>query len=611
MKAEGSRSGGVHWPSVLLTALTALAAVLSLLLRGASCGHDFDFHLLSWMEVARDWRQGLAWPHWIASANYGAGEPRLVFYPPGSWLLGAALRSLVGLAAAPAAFTAVCLFGGGVAMYRLARTWLAEAPASAAAGLYIANPYTLFVAYERAAYGELLAAAILPLLLLYALRRRPSVAGLGVTTAALWLANAPAGVVAMYTLAALVLIRLAIDRRIRPLLRTAAGAVLGVALAAFYLVPAAYEERWVEIHRAIIAGLRIQDSFLFAHTGDAFHDAVLHTASSVAVLLLAAWLAGALLWWQGTRGRALVAHNDLPAASGAPRPLRADRRIRTLAALPPLILLLMLPVSGAVWRHAPELAFLQFSWRWLMLLSILSALFLAGGLEALRMRLARPAGAALVLAGIAAVIGISIAVSTTRFYQPCDDEDAIPAEHQVFLQGAGVEGTDEYTPRNADNSTIQQGLPLARLLNAPDAESVHGGDGENPQWAADAAAEMGNSSAPSGGVLITAPMWRSEWKRVVVRSPSSGYVVLRLMDYPAWRVRRNGVLVGARPQREDGLMVVPVTDGSTTIDVRWSATCDVWIGRGISLVALCVLAVLLLSQRKRHVLRKRSGSLVI
>ena len=91
-----------------------------------------------------------------------------------------------------------------------------------------------------------------------------------------------------YLLALLVLVS-AIQR---PQLCTdsrAAGAVpLGLGLAAFYIVPAAYEQRWVEIARAIAPGMRIEDSFLFGHTGESFHDQVLHTASWIAVAMLVA-----------------------------------------------------------------------------------------------------------------------------------------------------------------------------------------------------------------------------------------------------------------------------------------------------------------------------------
>ncbi len=50
------------------------------------------------------------------------------------------------------------------------------------------------------------------------------------------------------------------------------------------------------------------------------------------------------------------------------------------------------------------------------------------------------------------------------FFQPCDDEDAVAAQVAGFRQGGGSEGTDEYTPMGADNASIQQHLPLVRVL---------------------------------------------------------------------------------------------------------------------------------------------------
>jgi hypothetical protein len=114
----------------LLIVCTALLATGTLVIRGNSCGHDFDFHLLSWMEVARAWHNGIAYPHWVQDANFGAGEPRLIFYPPASWLLGGLLGTMSGWHAAPVLFVLLALLGAGGSMYLLAREWAPPVAAS-------------------------------------------------------------------------------------------------------------------------------------------------------------------------------------------------------------------------------------------------------------------------------------------------------------------------------------------------------------------------------------------------------------------------------------------------------------------------------------------------
>lgn len=547
----------------LLIAGTSLLAVGTLIVRGNTCGHDFDFHLLSWMEVARAWHAGLIYPHWVQDANYGAGEPRLIFYPPVSWLLGGLLGTIFGWHAAPVLFVLLALLAAGSSMYLLAREWAPPGAASFAACAYMVNPYAMFVAYERSALGELLAGAWLPLMVLFALRTRSSVAPLGLSVAALWLTNSPAAVMGSYLLAILALGLWIAERRPWPAMRAAGGMALGLGLAAFYIVPAAYEQRWVQIDRAITPGMRVQDSFLFGHTANNFHNQVLRTASWI---FIAEMVVGAIVAYLARRKR----------AGGCARVL--------LTACLPMLLLLQLPVSDAIWKHTPHLKFLQFPWRWLLPLSVvicvLAAMALGGSLAK---------GARTRLLGFTLILALAIG-GGRMFFQPCDDEDAVGAQVAAFHQGQGTQGTDEYTPVGADSTAIQRHLPLARVLRAAEDDIADSSGGDNPEWRA---GDPGTIAAK-----VEAKAWNADRWMVSLSTPESGYAVLRLMDYPSWRVSVDGRQVVARPLRDDGLMTVPVTPGPHMIEVQWSATRDVVAGRILSALALLGLAGTVVLERR-------------
>jgi len=560
-----------------LMRVVPLMAVLPLAWRGTSCGQDFDFHLQNWLEVALSWRHGVLNPHWAASANYLAGEPRFVFYPPLSRFLGAALGCVLPWSWTPLVFTLLCLLGATWALHAMAREWAGDDNAALAACLYVLNPYMLFVAYERGAMAELLCAVWMPLLVLYGLRQAKAWRPLALTVAALWLTDPPAGVMGSYLLAGLVAVAAAQQRSWRLVGRAACGVALGLGMAGFWLVPAVYEQRWVQIGEAIGPLMRVEDSFLFrfvktpagASPDDAFaiayHNGVLRAASWIAVVLL---LATAVAAWRSWRRKSAV---WLPLVAAA----------AAIAAL-------QFRFSDVVWRHVPKLAFLQFPWRWLLVLAVLAA-----GLTALALKPEPPTRRAIALRALAALVlaGGMVAVASVYFWQVCDDEDNVAAQVQTF-HDTGFEGTDEYTLKGIDLDDQAGIAPGVVDCAVPTANC-----GDGPVWVMNAQALQSHRDAPAAtdhALQIAAHVkilrWQAEHRTVDVDSASAAYAVLRLVDYPAWRVTRDGVPV--TPARtSDGWMAVPVTAGDQKIDVRWRTTPDQREGYLASLLALAAVLV--------------------
>jgi hypothetical protein len=542
-------------PELVLFLACVAVILVPLALRGTSCGQDFDFHLQSWMEAASHWRQGILYPHWLASANYQTGEPRFVFYPPLSWTLGGILGTIFPWTWTPILFVTTCLLAMGAACYKMACEWMTPTGAASTACLYVVNPYIYFVIYERSACGELLAAALFPLLILYALREKPSMPQLALVVAALWLTNAPAAVMGSYALAVIALVAAISQRRWTLLARAAASMAIGLGLAAVYIIPAAYEQRWVEIARAIMPGMRVQDSFLYEHTGLAYHDLVLHTASWIATLMVIATLFAVIASFRAQK----------------PQPLREP-----LIALGAVITFLLFPISKVIWNVGPELHFLQFPWRWLLVLGLIFAVLATTALSGL---ISIRGNKILFAAALLAAATVLCVHAWRHFWLECDYEDNVRAQ-LATLHDNGFHGTDEYTPKPADPGDIQQNLAPVRVVASDDGDEGDSSIQQNPDWQPNM-----DELQPA---IVQIRRWRLEHITAEVQTAEPGYALFRLMDYPAWRVRVNNTLIHERPHRDDGLLVVPIPVGTSTIDVQYSTTPDMWAGRIVSLFALAL-----------------------
>lgn len=548
------------WLQAALVSLSVAVAIVAPFFWLANpSGHDIAFHASSWVDVAGQWKEGILFPRWTEWANYGYGEPRFIFYPPLSWMLGGALVSIIPIKAVAGIFIILSQTLAGISAYALTRRLAPRRSALAAGAVFAANPDALLIIYVRSDYAELLAIAFYPLLMLAALRLcgylddergpRLEIVFFAFAFAAIWLANAPAGVIATYTAALLFTCAAIAQKTYVPFVRGTAGIGLGLGLAAFYLVPAAYEQRWVNIGQALSKGLTPRENFLFTTVADRPHTHFNHVASAMAVLTMTLIVVFAWMAWRFHAGRE------------APVQRSAHRIWTTFLVLAAAASLLMVKITLPLWHVVPKLRFVQFPWRWMSVLAVAFCVFFAWALSAQKRLWPWLAAVFLVLAGSAAYLG-------KNTWWDADDFPTI--QYEVEL-GHGFEGTDEYDPRGDDHLDLAKKQPPAKFM------------------------AVGRESISS---RISVRVWTANDRVLEVHVEKPEQLALRLLDYPAWRVTVNGQ--GIHPDHLAGVraMVLPVPAGESTVEARFTRTPDRTVGGALSAAGIAIAGLLLLIGRK-------------
>jgi hypothetical protein len=550
-----ANAGSRSWLfAAALSLAVSLAIVAPFFWLGSASGHDFEFHVSSWLDVSGQWKEGIAFPRWAEWANHGFGEPRFIFYPPLSWLLAPAIKFFVPWNFVPVVFIVLVQTFAGLAAFAFSRRLLPDRAAIFAAVCYAANPNALLIVYMRSDFAELLASAFFPLLFLTALHLaglfensgqhkvspgRMTVA-FAVIFAVVWLSNAPAGVMATYSSVLPFAWAAFAEKSCKPLARGAAGIAFGFGLAGFYLVPAAYEQRWVNIGQVLSSGLLPSQNFLYTTINDPEHNLFNWIASTAAVALIVI-----------TGVAALRAHRSAVPGAASGEQAKVWCVLLLIAAAATFT---MLRPSAFLWEFLPKLRFVQFPWRWMSILALPFAYFLGAVVARSRLR----------VLWITFIIAVLLGAGTFFVRNTWWDADDVATLQAGVTQGNGFDGTDEYDPVGDDHYNLPPKVPQARILPLADA------------------------SATSPQAQVSVNRWTAEERVVNVQSPEPVKLALRLLNYPAWRIELNGAGITPEPPADSNQMILDLPAGRSQVRVHLIRTSDRLWGLMVTLASVLI-----------------------
>ncbi len=591
--------------------------------------HDARHSVFFLVEFDQTFRDGYLWPRWSPDFSFGYGYPLFNLYAPLAFYAAQIIHLLgVGFTAAIKTMYIVATIGAGWSMYGFTRRLFGPRSALLAAIVYVYVPFHLVEIFVRSAYAEFVALALIPLvfwafteLIAAPTGRRLALAGLVYGLLALthhtsFFTFTPLlAIYVLYLIAAQSTLRLArltplsdhppsqpsprrgrsqISPRIggskgglhqswptflisRSLYAIGAG-LLGLALAAIYLIPLISEMRFVKVEQWTSGSYNYLDHFVYfsqfldpawgyGYAGVGLQDDVSFQVGIVIIVLLCFATVTIIRHAFIHRGTALFF------------------LIATL-----VVTLLMSPLARPVWQILPIAALVQFPWRLLgvtaFTMSIVAGSLLAvpkigkpqrgeASLNAERSHLRmRPPQSPAPLYVLLLVVILASFSYTQPQYTPVPDWTETPLavinwDRASIVDRVGMVSVADEQPQSS---------PM---------EAEYLADGYPTTVAGIIAGRGTVETLHHGGA--------SDKVRVVAAEPVT--VQFYTYDYPGWQVTLDGQPLDHRPEPPFGLITVDVPPGDHTLHLRMGSTLPRLVGTITSLAAVGLIAALLIFAR--------------
>lgn len=564
-----SRPGQSHpvvrllcWGDWFLLPLLTLVAVQPLLGSALPQSADGLLHFYRLAQLDRALRHGILFPRWAPDLGFGYGFPLFNYYPPLSYYVAEpfVLAGLSTQQALQVAF-ALAILVGSVGTYLWVRALFGRLAGLGAAAAFAYAPYILFNVIHRGALAEAWGLAWIPFVL-WALRRGQGQALYlpALFYVALLLSHNVLALIAtpLFFVYA-VLLWVLHGRGLRRALRLGGALVLGLGLAAFFWMPAFFEQEYVQISRVYTsADADYHNNFI--GLGE-----LLSPPQPVDPALIHPVIPRSFGWPQ--LALALVAFINLCRFS--------DGESRVHLVLVGIVLLiftvLMLPCAVSAWDHLPLLHFVQLPWRFLGPASLFLALLAGAGIA----RLPGPHWLRLPVALMLLVV-FAFTWLFPRFYP--SQAQPTPLSTIAFERDTGALGTTswgEYLP-----VWVRQ-LPAAESL-VP-AYQAAGSDGIIPRLM---------SESLSSGAQVVEARYHLASADLIIETATEFTAIFAWYYFPGWQGRLDGQPLTLHPVGEHGLVGATIPAGRHRLTIRFGNTP---LRRGATIVSGLSLVVLLVA----------------
>jgi hypothetical protein len=536
---------------LLLPIMAALVVLWPVLKDGFPvAAHDTNYSLGYMLGFSKQFWAGEAYPRWITSHYSGLGGPAFFFYPPVAFYYASVLGAIPVLLADPLLWLGIAsvlgIIASGYTAYFWLRTLATPHAAMAGALIYMLAPGHVFVSfYTRGAYAETLAFVFLPLVFLGFSRlsttRLSSFIMPALSYAALIGTNLPVAVAATPIIALFCFFQTfktkALHARMLILTGGACAGLLGLAVVAFYLVPALGMMNLIEQDRLWGQERDYKFSFMCLTACQDWRQ-----FSMTLLFVLEATISIGLLTLAHRRGQC------------------AHYRFWITAII--IILFLQTPFSAFIWEHS-FLWTVQFPYRFIIVFELALAYAVTSAASSLSKQELRTGFVSL----LSFILMSSVCMKYEYERKSASQYDIYRARAQHCIQEFCAP-RDFIPPGVIVRNEMTQSLPPYEIMSGKGAITIDIVDSRN--WNID------------------------------VQSNEAFTVQLRQHMYPWWEARdQNNHLIPVIASGAHGLITLDVPAGTTRIDLRLIKNQYEIAGMIISLFSMMIIILLFLSRRRK------------